>query len=188
MRKARVRAGIVILGLLLASVMAVAAPQSITAYWFEWAPATMLEELSKDFTKETGIEFKMSVTAVENWVQKINVEMAAHSDAYDIIIADSQDVGGMVTSGHFVDLTDWVKKNKVDKNFTAASMTAYAEYPEGLGQVLGRPDRGRRRRLGLPQGPFRGPEEQGRLQGEVQVRPGNPPRPAGAAGHRGVLP
>jgi len=138
----RARAGIVILGLILASVMAAAAPQSITAYWFEWAPATMLEELSKDFTKETGIEFKMSVTAVENWVQKINVEMAAHSDAYDIIIADSQDVGGMVTSGHFVDLTDWIKKNKVDKNFTAASMTAYAEYPKGSGRFWGVPTEG----------------------------------------------
>ena len=142
MRRTRARVGIVILGLVLASVMATAAPKSITAYWFEWAPATMLEELSKDFTKETGIEFKMSVTAVENWVQKINVEMAAHSDAYDIIIADSQDVGGMVTSGHFVDLTDWVKKNKVDKTFTAASMTAYAEYPKGSGKFWGVPTEG----------------------------------------------
>jgi multiple sugar transport system substrate-binding protein len=142
MRTSKSRLAIVILGLVLASVTAFGAPQSLTAYWFEWAPATMLEELSKDFTKETGIGFKISVTAVENWVQKINVEMAAHSDAYDIVIADSQDVGGMVTSGHFVDLTNWVRKNKVDKTFTAASMTAYAEYPKGSGKFWGVPTEG----------------------------------------------
>jgi len=106
----------------------------ITAYWFEWAPAQMLEELSKDFTAETGIGFKMSTTAVENWVQKINVEMVAKSDAYDLIIADSQDVGTMVKGGHFIELTDWIKQHKVDQDFTAASMTAYSEYPKGSGK------------------------------------------------------
>ncbi len=46
MRRTSSKLAIVILGLVMASVMAVAAPQSITAYWFEWAPATMLEELT----------------------------------------------------------------------------------------------------------------------------------------------
>ena len=132
-----------VLSLILSIATASAADEKyITAYWFEWAPADMLEELSKDFTAETGIGFKMSVTNVQNWVQKINIEMMAKSDAFDIVIADSQDVGTMVTGGHFIELTDWIKKHKVDKNFTAASMTAYAEYPKGSGKYWGVPTEG----------------------------------------------
>ena len=105
--------------------------QFITIHWAQWAPADYLQKLSEDFTEETGIEVVVEQTPWETFVQKYNVEMIAQSDAWDIIIGDSQDVGTMAMGGHYVDLTDWIKENNVDKDFTAASMTAYAEFPKG---------------------------------------------------------
>ncbi|MHB1252640.1 MAG: ABC transporter substrate-binding protein, partial [Candidatus Humimicrobiaceae bacterium] len=78
----------------------------------------------------------------ETFVQKYNTEMIAKSDAWDIIVGDSQDVGTMVLGGHYVNLTSWIKEKGVDKSMTAASMTAYAEYPKGSGTYYSVPVEG----------------------------------------------
>jgi multiple sugar transport system substrate-binding protein len=57
--------------------------------------------------------------------------MAAQSDAWDIVVGDSQWLGAGAINGWYVDLTQWVKDNKVDQTMTEAAMTAYAEYPKG---------------------------------------------------------
>jgi len=111
--------------------MGEADPDFITIHWAQWAPADFLQRLSEDFTEETGIEVIVEQTPWETFVQKYNVEMIARSDAWDIIIGDSQDVGTMAEGGHYVELTDWVKENNVDQDFTEASMQAYAEWPKG---------------------------------------------------------
>ncbi|MFP4563215.1 MAG: ABC transporter substrate-binding protein [Spirochaetia bacterium] len=116
--------------------------QFITIHWAQWAPADYLQRLSRDFTEETGIEVIVEQTPWETFVQKYNVEMIARSDAWDIIIGDSQDVGTMATGGHYVELTEWITENEVDENFTAASMTAYAEYPKGSGRYYAVPAEG----------------------------------------------
>ncbi|MBA7480650.1 hypothetical protein ES707_16112 [subsurface metagenome] len=116
--------------------------QFITIHWAQWAPADYLEELSKDFTAETGIAVIVEQTPWETFVQKYNTEMIAHSDAWDIIVGDSQDIGNMAINGHYVDLTDWVYENGVDKTFTAASLTYYAEYPKGAGKYYAVPCEG----------------------------------------------
>ncbi|MBU8913594.1 MAG: extracellular solute-binding protein, partial [Spirochaetales bacterium] len=108
---------------LLASGLAFAAASDeevdvITLQWAQWAPADYLQQLSAGFTAETGIEVIVEQTPWETFVQKYNVEMIARSDAWDIIVGDSQDIGTMVEGGHYVELTDWVKANNVDKDFT----------------------------------------------------------------------
>ena len=115
---------------------------SIKAFWFQWAPAEYLQKIAEQFTAETGIKFELEVTAAETWVAKYNTEMIAGSDAWDLIIADSQDMGTMAIGKHFVNMTDWIMKNGVDKAFTPASMTYYAEYPKGSGQYWGVPCEG----------------------------------------------
>jgi multiple sugar transport system substrate-binding protein len=116
--------------------------QFITIHWAQWAPADYLQKLSEDFTEETGIRVIVEQTPWETFVQKYNVEMIARSDAWDIIIGDSQDVGTMAMGGHYVELTDWIKENNVDKDFTEASMTAYAEFPKGSGRYYAVPAEG----------------------------------------------
>lgn len=114
----------------------------ITLHWAQWAPADYLQQLSAGFTAETGIEVIVEQTPWETFVQKYNVEMIARSDAWDIIVGDSQDIGTMAEGGHYVELTDWVKANDVDDNFTAASMESYAEWPKGSGRYYGVPVEG----------------------------------------------
>jgi multiple sugar transport system substrate-binding protein len=119
-----------------------AGEQFITIHWAQWQPADALEKLSEGFTKETGIKVVVEQTPWETFVQKYNVEMVAKSDAWDIIVGDSQDIGTMAIGGHYLDLTQWCKDNKVLDNFTAASMTAYAEYPKGSGKYYAVPCEG----------------------------------------------
>jgi multiple sugar transport system substrate-binding protein len=114
----------------------------ITIHWAQWAPADYLQKLSDGFTKETGIKVIVEQTPWETFVQKYNVEMVAKSDAWDIIVGDSQDVGTMATGGHYVELTDWIKKNNVDKDFTEASLEYYGAYPKGSGKYWGVPTEG----------------------------------------------
>jgi len=121
---------------------AAAGGQSIKIVWAQWAPADYLQKLSEDFTKKTGIGVTVEQIPWETFVQKYNTEMIAKSDAWDIIIGDSQDIGTMATGGHYVDLTQWIKDHGVDKSMTAASMTAYAEYPKGSGKYYAVPVEG----------------------------------------------
>jgi multiple sugar transport system substrate-binding protein len=108
-----------------------AGDQFITIHWAQWAPADNLQQLSADFTAETGIEVIVEQTPWETFVQKYNTEMIAQSDAWDIIVGDSQDLGNMAISGHFVELTDMVSESGILDSFTPASMYYYAEYPKG---------------------------------------------------------
>jgi multiple sugar transport system substrate-binding protein len=116
--------------------------QFITIHWAQWAPADYLEKLSEGFTAETGIRVVVEQTPWETFVQKYNTEMIAHSDAWDIIVGDSQDIGNMAVNGHYVELTDWIKDHGVDKTFTPASLTYFAEYPKGAGKYFAVPCEG----------------------------------------------
>lgn len=116
--------------------------QFITINWAQWAPADYLQKLSDDFTAETGIRVIVEQTPWETFVQKYNVEMIARSDAWDIIIGDSQDLGNMADSGHYVDLTDFFNENDLGNKFTASSVAAYAEYPAKSGKYWGIPAEG----------------------------------------------
>lgn len=116
--------------------------QFITIHWAQWAPADALQKLSEGFTAETGIKVIVEQTPWETFVQKYNVEMIARSDAWDIIVGDSQDLGNMADSGHYVDLTDYFNDNNLAKKFTDSSIAAYAEYPAKSGKYWGIPAEG----------------------------------------------
>ncbi|MBU4292724.1 MAG: extracellular solute-binding protein [Actinobacteria bacterium] len=116
--------------------------QTITINWAQWAPADNLAELSKDFTAETGIKVIVEQTPWETFVSKYNVELIAGSDAWDIIVADSQDLGNMAVNGHFVEITDFIKEQKVLERFLPSAMYNYSEYPKGSGRYWNIPVEG----------------------------------------------
>ena len=115
-----------------AETTAAAGEQFITIHWAQWAPADNLQALSDDFTAETGIKVIVEQTPWETFVQKYNTEMIAQSDAWDIIVADSQDLGNMAINGHFLELTDFVKEKGILDRFLPSAMYYYAEYPKGF--------------------------------------------------------
>ena len=141
------------IGLMLASSTSVLA-QELTIFWAEWDPANYLQELVNDYTAETGVTVTVQTTPWSDFQTKTFAELNAHGDAYDMVVGDSQWLGAASTGGHYVDLTDFITKNGVDKSFVPATLQYYLAVWR---QVLVGAARGRCQRLGLPQGLVRGP-------------------------------
>lgn len=101
----------------------------ITIAWAQWKPSDYLDELSKDFTKETGIKVKVEQIAWPQYQQKIQTGVwTGKSSDYDIIVGDSQWLGLGATGGHYVDITDWAKTNVPWDQISDAAKKFYCEY------------------------------------------------------------
>ena len=107
------------------------AADSLSIFWAEWDPATYLQELVLDFEKETGIKVTVETTPWGDFQTKTFREFAAKGDSWDMVVGDSQWLGAGSTQGHYVELTDWFIKNKVDKTMAPATIVGYAQYPKG---------------------------------------------------------
>ena len=161
-------------GLLAGAVFALAgstayAAETLTILWAQWDPANYLQELVKDYEKQSGVKVKVETVPWPDFQTKAFREFAAQGDAYDMVVGDSQWLGAGSTGGHYVDLTDFFTKHDVDKSMAPATVDGLRRVPEGQRQVLGDPARGRCDRLGLPQGLVRGPEGEGGVQEEVRL-------------------
>src|SRR5450432_139004 len=110
------------------------AQQKLTILWAEWDPASYLQELVKGFEKETGIKVVVETTPWPDFQNKAFREFTAKGDAYDMVVGDSQWLGAGSTGGHYVDLTDFSKKNKVAEIMAPATVAGYAEYPGKSGK------------------------------------------------------
>ncbi len=97
--------------------------------WAQWKPSDYLETLAKDFTKDTGIAVEVKQIPWPQYQQKIQTDVwAGKSDAYDMVVGDSQWLGRGATEGHYVDLTDWSNTNVDWKDYDDNIKTFYCEY------------------------------------------------------------
>jgi multiple sugar transport system substrate-binding protein len=119
--------------LALGSSLALAAEQ-LTILWAEWDPANYLQELVKEYEKQTGVKVKVETVPWPDFQTKAFREFAAKGDAYDMVVGDSQWLGAGSTGGHYVDLTEFFKKNNVGKVMAPATVAGYAEYPPKSGR------------------------------------------------------
>jgi multiple sugar transport system substrate-binding protein len=116
-------------GLLLGNVAAQA--KDITLCWAAWDPANALVELSKDFTKKTGIGMKFEFVPWTSYADRFLNELNSKSKLCDLIIGDSQWVGGSAENGHYVKLNDFFAKEGIKmSDFVDATVTAYSEWPK----------------------------------------------------------
>src|SRR5207237_7143928 len=67
---------------------------------------------------------------------------AAKGDAFELLVGDSQWLGQGATQGHYVELTDLMKSNGIDKSVTPATLRYYGEYPAGSGHYWAYPTEG----------------------------------------------
>ncbi|HEV8647620.1 MAG TPA: extracellular solute-binding protein [Burkholderiales bacterium] len=113
--------------------VAQAQEKSITVGWAAWDPANALMELSKDFTKETGIAVRGEFIPWPTFQEKIFTELNAKGSTYDVLIGDSQWIGAGATYGHYIELTDFFKSSKIDleKDFAPLPVFAYSTWPKG---------------------------------------------------------
>jgi multiple sugar transport system substrate-binding protein len=105
-----------------------ASAEELTIFWAEWDPANYLQELVNEYTKETGVTVTVQTTPWGDFQTKTFAELNAHGDAYDLVVGDSQWLGAATTGGHYVDLTDFVTKNGVDKSFVPATLKYFSQY------------------------------------------------------------
>ena len=115
------------------------AQESLTVVWAEWDPANYLQELSKDFTAETGTVVDVVQISWDNFQDKVFTSFVGQEDTYDIVIGDSQWLGRNSVGGHYIELTDWIKENIDVESIYGPAMTAFAEYPKGSGKYWALP-------------------------------------------------
>jgi multiple sugar transport system substrate-binding protein len=125
-----------------AGVPAIASAEELTIFWAEWDPANQLQELANLYTAETGVTVTVQTTPWGDFQTKAFAEFNAKGDAYDMIVGDSQWLGASSKAGHYVDLTDFVKKNKVLELMAPATMKYYSEYPGNSGKYWSIPAEG----------------------------------------------
>ena len=111
---------------------AFAQDKEITLCWAAWDPANALVELSKDFTTQTGIKMKFEFVPWTNFADRFLNELNSGGKLCDLMIGDSQWIGGGATYGHYVKLNDFFEKEGISMDdFLPATVRAYSTWPKG---------------------------------------------------------
>jgi multiple sugar transport system substrate-binding protein len=110
---------------------AAAQTRQLTLCWAAWDPANALVELGKDFTKESGIDMKYEFVPWTSYADRFLNELNSHGKLCDLIIGDSQWIGGAAENGHYVKLNDFFAKEQISMNdFMPATVVGYSEWPK----------------------------------------------------------
>jgi len=110
--------------------------EKIVIGWAQWAPADYLQELSKEYTEETGTKVVVEQIPWPQFQDKIFAAFAAADDTYDIVVGDSQWLGRCSDpdSQHYLELTDWMNENLDVDAFSEAALINLGEYPKDSGR------------------------------------------------------
>ena len=103
----------------------------LTLCWAAWDPANALVELSKEFEKESGHNMSFEFVPWPNFADRMLNELNSGGKLCDLLIGDSQWIGGAAENGQYVKLNDFFEKEGIDMaDFLPATVTGYAEWPK----------------------------------------------------------
>ena len=125
-----------LLGIAAAVVMSATLPslakaEQLTLCWAAWDPANALVELSKDFTAKTKIDMKFEFVPWTSYADRFLNELNSKGKLCDLIIGDSQWIGGAAENGHYVKLNDFFDKEGIKMDdFVPATVVGYSEWPK----------------------------------------------------------
>ena len=106
--------------------------KSITLGWAAWDPANALQELTKEFTAETGIDVNFEFVPWPNFADRMLNELNNKGKTFDLLIGDSQWIGAGAVYGHYVKLNDFFDKEGISmSDFSPATVYAYSTWPKG---------------------------------------------------------
>ena len=106
--------------------------ESLTLGWAAWDPANALVELSKEFTAETGIEMNFEFVDWTSYADRMLNELNNKGKTFDLLVGDSQWIGGGAVNGHYVKLNDFFDREGISMNdFSDATVYAYSTWPKG---------------------------------------------------------
>src|SRR3954465_1260950 len=104
----------------------------LTLCWAAWDPANALVELSKDFTAKTGTQMKVEFVPWPAFADRFLNELNSKGKLCDLLIGDSQWIGGAAENGHYVKLNDFFAKEGIKMDdFMPATVLGYSEWPKG---------------------------------------------------------
>src|ERR1700744_80363 len=110
---------------------AAAQGKQLTLCWAAWDPANALVELGKDFTKQSGIEMKYEFVPWTSYADRFLNELNSHGKLCDLIIGDSQWIGGAAENHWYVKLNDFFAKEHISMDdFVPATVVGYSEWPK----------------------------------------------------------
>jgi multiple sugar transport system substrate-binding protein len=120
-----------LVGVVGAAAPAQAQTKELTLCWAAWDPANALVELSKDFTAKTGTRMKFEFVPWTSFADRFLNELNSKGKLCDLLIGDSQWIGGSAENGHYVKLNDFFAKEgiKID-DFLPATVLGYSEWPK----------------------------------------------------------
>jgi multiple sugar transport system substrate-binding protein len=105
--------------------------KQLTLCWAAWDPANALVELSKDFTARTGIQMKFEFVPWTSFADRFLNELNSKGKLCDLMIGDSQWIGGSAENGHYVKLNEFFDKNGIKmSDFLPATVLGYSQWPK----------------------------------------------------------
>jgi multiple sugar transport system substrate-binding protein len=120
------------LAALLAGGAGAAQAENLTLCWAAWDPANALVELSKDFEAQSGHTMSFEFVPWPNFADRMLNELNSGGQLCDLMIGDSQWIGGSAEAGHYVKLNDFFEAQGITMDdFIPATVTGYAEWPKG---------------------------------------------------------
>jgi multiple sugar transport system substrate-binding protein len=110
--------------------------------WAQWDPADYLQQIGNMYEQETGVKITVVQEPWTSFQDLFLTGMAAGSDAWDMVVGDSQWLGQGAAQGHYVDLTDFLVGEGIADTVTPATLGYFGEYPAGSGRYWGYPTEG----------------------------------------------
>ncbi len=114
------------------SCFSLAQVSELNIWWAEWDPANFLQQVANDYESETGIKVNVVQEPWGSFFDRVAAEWAANGGGFDMVVGDSQWIGQAVTEGHYMDLSDFLSSEGIDKTVTPATLKYYGEYGGSL--------------------------------------------------------
>lgn len=115
----------------LATAATSAQAEDLTLCWAAWDPANALVELSKDFEAQSGHNMSFEFVPWPNFADRMLNELNSGGQLCDLLIGDSQWIGGAAENGQYVKLNDFFDAEGIDMaDFIPATVTGYSEWPK----------------------------------------------------------
>ena len=105
--------------------------EDLTLCWAAWDPANALIELSKDFEQQSGHNMSFEFVPWTSFADRMLNELNSGGQLCDLMIGDSQWIGGGAENGYYIKLNDFFDKNNITMDdFIPATVTGYSEWPK----------------------------------------------------------
>ena len=106
--------------------------EDLTLCWAAWDPANALVELSKEYEAESGNKMSFEFVPWTEFASRMLNELNSGGKLCDLMIGDSQWIGGAAENGQYVKLNDFFDANGISMDaFIPATVTGYSEWPKG---------------------------------------------------------